>query len=187
MKIYNQIIEGINGVLKETIHSYVNGDTSTINLFGLANIYRVENDKTAPMVNNNGELQYLWNLDYPVLGYHRLTSTDFKPKTGFGSTEILSGASAISFIVVGKRETLNTEPETLALAISSQLLDTAIDAKPLSVNISLNGFKSEPNDIIKVEMSSKDYADKYNNPDYFFLKINYSLLIEFKANCLTCK
>lgn len=188
MNIYSDIVEKLNEILAASIKPFIDGDTDTIKLFGLANSYVMENDSTAPMVNVNGELSYLLKLDYPITGYHRLTETTFNlDKTkSFGTKKHIAVKNNLSFTVIGKRATLNTDPETLALSISSQLYDVSINLPKAKGETLATSFTTDPLNILKSEFQGKDYDFKYNNPDYFFIKINYSLTLEMIANCLTC-
>lgn len=188
MKIYSEIFEKMNGVIKTSIAPFVDGDTNTINLFGLANSYVMANDATAPMVNLNGELSYLWDLDYPITGYHRLINTDIVPNKSksFGGKIHIAVNNSIDLVIIGKRNAVITDPETLAMSISSQLFDIQINANNVKGHTQAKGFKTDPLAILKSEFQGKDYDLKYNNADYFFLKVNYSLTLEMVANCLTC-
>lgn len=188
MTVYSDIVLKLNEVVKASIKPYINGDTDTINLFGLANSYFINEYETAPMVNNGGELTYIYDLDYPITGYHKLNDSllNLDKNKSFGNKKRISAKNILSTVIIGKRNAVTTDPETLALVICSQLFDTAIEAGAVKGFTMGTGFVTDQLAILKSEFQGKNYDFKYNNPDYFLIKVNYTLTLELVVNCLTC-
>lgn len=190
MEIISTIINTVNSHFKKGVKAYISGSTETINLFPVADISRLSDGKMAPMVNvGDGELVPVLELDYPLTGYHKQMETNFKTVQDFGGLSNLSVEINSQFVLLGKRENLNIDVETFALYAS--LVLGGINAKDLKTTyyrggVHVNKYTTDLIAILTREFTTKNFDEKYFNPEYFAVRINYTLNVELSGNCLTC-
>ena len=188
MNIYSDILSELNGFISASLAPYAAIPAESLRLFGLSSSYYVQEETTAPMVNLDGELSYIYNLDYPLIGYHKMVDSALllDPKKSVGDKKAIASKADMQLVLIGYRTQFNTEPETIALDLSGRLFDVHIEADKIKGCVTSNRFSTDQLAILKSELQGLEYSSKYNSPDFFTIKINYSLILEFYSNCLTC-